>query len=272
MNKRLIAIVLLSVAALTACGSIETGNVGVRTTFGKVGMEEEHPGFYTSFLSNVEEYSVKEITVPLTDLRPKALDNLSLRDLDISVSYIPNGTQVAEFVTNRKGQSSVGDGGLVQPGDIMVHSLAASTVSDVVSKLNSLTMHTKRALLEDQVKEALQKELNVQVPGFFRITRVVVTNLNTDPSIEDSIRLVVQNEKKLEAMTSLEAIARKQADIEVIRSQGIARANTTINNSLTREYLQHEANLAMMEFAKNGGTKTVLFPVNVPVAPLIQTN
>jgi SPFH domain/Band 7 family protein len=190
----------------------------------------------------------------------------------VSVSYVPNADKIADFQISHAGQSEQADDSTFLPGSVLVHSIAASTVSDVVSKLNSLTMHTQRSLLESKVKEALQEELNQQVPGFFRITRVVVTNLNTDPSIEQSIRLVVQNEKRLEAMTSQEAIARKSAEIKVIEAHGIADSNAVINNSLTREYLQHETNIALQKFAENDGTKTVLIPANIPVSPLISTN
>ena len=49
MIPRIVAAVLalLAVAiALTSCGTIESGNVGVRTTLGKVNPEEVEPGIY----------------------------------------------------------------------------------------------------------------------------------------------------------------------------------------------------------------------------------
>jgi hypothetical protein len=258
---------------LAACTSVHSGNVGIRTAWGgRVELEELAPGMRASLSSSVEEASTKEITIPLTDLRPKAADNLSLQDLDVTVSYIPNSTQIAEFMTSHAGQSNVDNDGVVLPGTVLVHSIASSTVADEVSKLNSLTMHTQRSLLEANVMRELQKELNIQVPNFFRVTRVVVTNLNTDPSIEASIRKVVQNEKELEAMTSKEAIAQKAAEIRVVEAHGIADANAVINHSLTPEYLQHETNQALMAFAVNGGSKTIVIPANIPTTPLINTN
>ena len=49
MFKRVLAgFVVLAVAglALTSCGTVESGNVGVRTTLGKVNPEEVEPGLY----------------------------------------------------------------------------------------------------------------------------------------------------------------------------------------------------------------------------------
>ena len=42
------------------------------------------------------------------------------------------------------------------------------------------------------------------------------------------------------------------------------------NQSQTREYLQHESNLALHKFADKGGTTVVVVPANMQTAPLIQ--
>ena len=57
--------------------------------------------------------------------------------------------------------------------------------------------------------------------------------------------------------------------MEVKKAEGIAKANQIINQSLTREYLQHESNLALMKFAEKGGATTVVLPANMQTAPLI---
>jgi hypothetical protein len=90
----------------------------------------------------------------------------------------------------------------------------------------------------------------------------VVRALNTDPSIEQSVQLAVQNQKKLEAKKIEVDIAAKEAEIEVAKAQGIAKANPIINASLTAEYLQHEINLTLAEFAKHEG-QTVVIPANM---------
>ena len=72
----------------------------------------------------------------------------------------------------------------------------------------------------------------------------------------------MQNQKKLEAKKIEVEIAAKEAEIEVAKAQGIAKANQIINSSLTAEYLQHEINLALAEFAKHDG-QTVVIPANM---------
>lgn len=54
-----------------------------------------------------------------------------------------------------------------------------------------------------------------------------------------------------------------------LAAEGIAKANQIINQSLTREYLQHESNLALQKFAEKGGTSTGVIPANMQTAPRI---
>ncbi len=86
--------------------------------------------------------------------------------------------------------------------------------------------------------------------------------LNTDPSIEASIREAVANQKKLEAKQISVDIAKKDAEIEIERARGIAEANRIINQSLTAQYLQHEINVALQSFAENEG-QLVVMPANM---------
>ena len=262
------AMMILVALGLTACGTVDTGNVGVRKTYGTVNTSEEQPGFYVAILSSVNEYTTKETEVPLNDLTPKARDNLSLDDLDVSVYYIAAPSSIAELTIKYAGQDTYADG-IYYPAFNLVERVARSVAYGEVAKYESLTIHTQREALEQALKAQLQKELDSGDKGVFTITRVVIRAVATDTSIEKSIQAAVQNQKLLEAKKVEEQIAEAQARILVKEAEGISRANNIINGSLTREYLQHEANLALMEFARKGGTTTVVVPANMPVTALL---
>lgn len=104
-------------------------------------------------------------------------------------------------------------------------------------------------------------------PGLY--TRVVIRSLTTDPAIEKAIQESVAAQKQLETTKQRIAIAEAEAQVEVKRAEGIAQSNHIINQSLTREYLQHESNLVLQKFAEKGGTTTVVLPANIQTAPLI---
>lgn len=271
-----VALIVLVVAVIFGglFGTIATGNVGVRTTLGIMSQDEVTPGVYVKWplISRVDEFSAKEIAIDLTDLTPKARDNLSLRDMDITVYYRASAGSVAELYAKYAGQSERSDEGDLLPAYNLVFRIARNTAYEEVAKVDSLVMHTRRDELSRAMHENMQAELEQTDPGVFKVTRVVVRAVTTDPSIEESIRTAVSNQKRLEAMEVQTQIAQKEAEIKVTEARGIAESNRIIAGSLTREYLQHEANQALLKFAESDNTSTVIVPAGMSVAPLINTN
>lgn len=253
-------------------GVIETGNVGVRTTLGHVSQDEVQPGMYLAFpgISRVEQFSAKEIAIELNDMTPKAKDNLSLRDMDVTAYYRVAPEKIAEVITKYASQSArMENENFWVPAYNLVYSVSRNIIYEEVAKIDSLVVHTRRDDIGAEIQKNLQSELDRNDPGVFRVSRVILRSITTDPAIEESIRLAVSNQKKLEAMKVQVDIAQKEAEVKVTEAKGIAESNHIINQSLTREYLQHEANLALLKFAEKGNTNTVVVPASMNVAPLI---
>ncbi len=265
-------VIVLAVLGATSCGTIETGNVGVRNTLGKINPEEVEPGVYLGLpgISSVQAFSAKEIAVDLNDLTPKARDNLSLRDLDLTVYYKVAPASIAELYVKYAARHAKADGNREYlPAFQLVHGIARNVIYEEASKMDSLVMHTKRDEMAAAVKRGIQAELDLNDKAVFTITRVVVRALTTDPAIEKAIQESVAAQKQLETTRQRIQIAEAEAQVEVKKAEGIAKANQIINQSLTREYLQHESNLALMKFAEKGGATTVVIPANMQTAPLI---
>jgi regulator of protease activity HflC (stomatin/prohibitin superfamily) len=267
-----VLIVLLVALGLSSCGTIESGNVGVRTTLGKVNPEEVEPGIYLGLpgISRVQEFSAKEIGLDLNDLTPKARDNLSLRDLDLTIYYRVASGSIADLYVKYAGQHTRDEGSKVNlPAYAILQRLSRNAVYEQASRIDSLVMHTQRDELAASIRKSLQAELDANDKGVFVVSRVVIRGLTTDPAIEKAIQEAVAAQKQLETTKQRVAIAEAEAQVEVKKAEGIARANQIINQSLTREYLQHESNLALQKFAEKGGTTTVVIPANMQTAPLI---
>lgn len=269
-------VVALLALGLTSCGTIESGNVGVRTTLGKVNAEEIEPGLYFGIpgIVRVQEFSAKEIGLDLNDLTPKARDNLSLRDLDVTVYYRVLPTAIADLYVKYAAQHGLQEGkkSTYLPALGLLTRLSRNVVYEQAAKIDSLVMHTQRDELAVAVQRGLQAELDANDKGVFAISRVVIRQLTTDPAIEKTIQESVAAQKQLETTKQRIAIAEAEAQVEIKKAEGVAKANQIINQSLTREYLQHESNLALQKFAEKGGTSTVVIPANMQIAPLININ
>ena len=275
MIARVVAGILVAgllAVMVTSCGTIESGNVGVRTTLGKVDAEEVEPGLYLGVpgVSRVQEFSAKEIGLDLNDLTPKARDNLSLRDLDVTIYYRVAAASIADLTVKYAGQHMRDDGSRVYlPAYAMLQRVSRNALYEQAARIDSLVMHTQRDELAAAVQKSLQGDLDTNDPRVFSITRVVIRSLTTDPAIEKAIQESVAAQKQLETTKQRIAIAEAEAQVEIKKAEGIAKANQIINQSLTREYLQHESNLALQKFAEKGGTSTVVIPANMQTAPLI---
>ncbi len=244
---------------------IESGNVGVRKTLGKVNPEEAQPGLNLRIpaVTQLTEFVGKEIAIDLTDLTPKAADNLSLRDMDVTVFYKADSGQIADlYVKYANAHQYDRESDSYFPAFRLVYREARRAAYETVAKIDSLTMHKKREQIGGSIKARLQEALDGNDPGVFEVTRVVIRSVLTDPSIEESIREAVANQKRLEAKQVMVEIERKNAEIEAIRAEGIARANDIINKTLTTEYLQHELNLTLQKFAESGAN-TIVVPANM---------
>ena len=260
------AIVMLTFAVTFLFGSfyvVDTGHVGVERTLGKVDLTETEPGmnFKMPLLTTAYEFSAKEIALDLDDLRPKAADNLSLKDLDVTVYYNAAPHAIADLMVKYANASYNASEALL-PAYGIVYREARGAVYEEVAKVDSLELHRMRDALQTSIQDSLQRRLADKDGDALLVSRVVVRALNTDPSIEESIREAVANQKKLEAKQISVEIAIKDAEIEIERARGIAEANRIINESLTAQYLQHEINVALQSFAENEG-QLVVMPANM---------
>ena len=258
-----LAALTIGLLALDGVYVVDTGHVAVEKTFGTVDMIEIGKGVHwrTPFITEAREFSAKEISFDLQDLRPKAADNLSLQDLDITVYYKVIDTQIAETEIKFAGVSAESDEAYL-PAYYLVFREARGAAYDAVSQVDSLQLHKQRDALGDTIMAKLQARLDSTEEGVFTVTRVIVRALNTDPSIEQAIQKAVENEKRLEAKRIEVEIAKEDAAIEIERAKGIAEANRIINESLTPAYLQHEINTALHRFAENNGS-VVVIPANM---------
>lgn len=231
----------LSIAALSlaACSQIDTGNVGVERTLGKVGTEALTPGVYFTLFKSVDEFTTKEVSFQLMDMTPKSRDNLTMKDVDIDVYYKTTPAAVPGLYVKYQGDV-VQHNQIVQDGtkDLVVafsrvSREAREAIYKSVAELDATTMHTKRTELSEMVRARLQEELEKNDKGAFVVTAVNVRNLLTDPAIEAAIRSRAETDQAIEKKRKEVELAKAEAERLIVQAQGEARANEIISASLT---------------------------------------
>jgi regulator of protease activity HflC (stomatin/prohibitin superfamily) len=257
MKKLIIAVAVAS--TLIGCGRIGTGEVGVRTNFNKtIETTELQPGWFGAVLTSVDHFDIKETEVAFNDMRPKAKDNLSLQDMDISVFYKVNPEMVADLTVKYAGMSAKQDN-VYYPAFELISRMGRGAIYDTTAQYDSLTIHNKRNDLETSILNRLQSDLDKNDSGAFTITKVIVRNLTTDPALESAIQQAVRVEKEIQAKKQQIELARAESERLRVEAEGAAKANIIIANSITPQLIELRRIEAMSRFA-GAGTHTVILP------------
>lgn len=237
MNFKLL---LLTLAALLAgCTQIDTGNVGVERTLGKVSTEALPPGIYLTLFKSVDEFTAKEISFQLADMTPKSRDNLTMKDVDIDVYFKVMPAAIPTLFTKYQGDV-VRHADVVRDGSkdlVIAYSRvsreAREAVYKAIAEMDATTMHTKRAELSERVRAGLQAELDATDKGAFVVTAVNVRNLLTDPAIEAAIRQRAETDQAIERKRKEVELAKAEAERLIVEAEGQAKANQILSASLT---------------------------------------
>ena len=267
MLKKISAI-LLAGSALAGCSQIDTGNTGVESTFGQVKQETLPPGIYFTLFKTVYEVNTKEIGMELNDMQPKAKDNVTMTDVDVTIYFRTPPNKVATIMTKYAGDMRKDKNGDYVVGYGLVGRMARESVYNAFAKHIASEMHLRRADIASDIRESLQKEIdNDAGKGMFEITNVLVRNIVTDPRLEEAIKQSAEVEFTIRKRQQELMLAKAEADRKRVEAEGEAAANRIIADSITPALIELRRIEAMQGFAKEG-THTVVIPQNT--TPLIQ--
>ena len=237
-------LLLPMVALLAACTQIDTGNVGVERTLGKVGTDAMPPGVYFTLFKSVDEFTSKEVLFQLENMTPKSRDNLTMQDVDVDVIYKVDGSRVPALYAKYQGDvvkhsQVVKDGaGDLIIGHNRVSREAREAVYKAVASFEATTMHTKRAEITEAVRKTLQAELDTADQGAFTVTSVNVRNMVVDKGIEEAIRQKAATDQRIEQAQRELALTKAEAEKAIAKAEGEAKANRILAESITPQLIR----------------------------------
>ena len=239
------ALLLIPLAALlAACTQIDTGNVGVERTLGKVGTDAMPPGVYFTLFKSVDEFTSKEVLFQLDNMTPKSRDNLTMQDVDVDVIYKVDGSRVPALYAKYQGDvvkhsQVVKDGaGDLIIGHNRVSREAREAIYKAVATFDATTMHTKRAEITETVRKTLQAELDAADQGAFTVTSVNVRNMVVDKGIEEAIRQKAATDQRIEQAQRELALTKAEAEKAIAKAEGEAKANRILAESITPQLIR----------------------------------
>lgn len=250
-----VVVILAALAALFAgCTRIETGHVGIRTSWDKTvqQVELQPGGLYQTIVGSVTQVVANEMTLSLENLHPQTKDRSVLNDLDLTFTYTIEPGSIAEAMTRYKGRNKIVDGN-IYPLGAYVENVVTTATTDVLANYDALAANENRDAIRAEIRkrtDALLKEEGLHEK--IKIHQVFVKNLQIDPQLQASAKAVIEQSNLLAAKER----EVKTAEAEARRMEAVARAGDARYVSL----LNAQAQMKIAEAIAGGKVNTIVVP------------
>lgn len=141
-------------------------------------------------------------------------------------------------------------------------------IRESVQHYTSREIKGKRDLIANEVREKLMEHVK-DTP--FHLISLVVGNIDYPDVVAQAVEKKLAAQQLLEEKTVQKQIAQRDAEIKIEEAKGIAQAQKIINETLTANYLQHEAIMAQQKMADSPNHTTVYIPVGPNGIPVVYT-
>lgn len=235
---------------------IDAGEIGIGVTFGSVGKQIYHNGvnFKAPWMDvviypvRIREHSQGGSSM----LEARSKDGLIV-GIDCTVFFSVNEEQ-AVYVYQKIATSVES-----LEENIMVPSLR-TIVRNVISKYDvEEIMSSKREEVISNCEITLRNDIT---PMGIVLSKFMIRGIKLPESVDEAIQMKMKSQQESEAMLYQKQKAQQQAEIKIIEAQGLARAQSIINQSLTPLYIQHEAIQAYEKLAGSPNTTFVFIPTS----------
>lgn len=226
-TTRALALAALVLGA-TACTIVEDGEVGVLKSFGSIQDEPLQPGVSLVFpvARQVEKWNVKRQEMKETADTPSS-EGLILR-LETSLQYRVK-PEMAPYIRKHTGRDY---------REILIVPYFRNAVRDVVSgyPVRNIYSEEGRTQIAQRVLENLGKSL---APEGIDVLAVLLRDVQLPERFKESIEAKLTAEQGVQQKEFELAQARKDAEIEIARAEGAARAQEIVRSTLSNSYLHY---------------------------------
>ena len=225
-----LALGLSVMSLMSGCGltTIEDGQAGVKAVFGKIADEPIGTGWhwYLPAISWIETWDVK--TQELKEMASVPSSEGLISQLDISVLYnVPKEKVV--FVRKTTGR---------EYRETILEPYVREAIRNVVSgyAVKALFSDEGRHEIGNKMLTFLREKLE---PRGIAVQDVLMRDVRLPPTFAASIEAKLKAEQESLQKEFELAKAKKDAEIEVARAQGVAKSNEIISSSISENFLRY---------------------------------
>jgi regulator of protease activity HflC (stomatin/prohibitin superfamily) len=252
VRRQGLLVLLVAVAlATSACVVIEDGEVGVSKSFGSISDEPVSQGIVIQVpvVRTVETWNVKLQEIKETAQVPSSEGLIVGLDSSLLFQVLPDQ---APKIRKTVGWDYLN--GLVIP-------YFRNGLRDVVSgyPVKNIYSEVGRREISDKLREFLRETLE---PRGIKVVDVLLRDVKLPARFRESIEAKLTAEQKVQQKSFELEQARKDAEIEIARAEGAAKAQAIVRATLSDSYLQY---LWIKTLNENPNVIYVATEANMPV-------
>jgi regulator of protease activity HflC (stomatin/prohibitin superfamily) len=135
--------------------------------------------------------------------------------------------------------------------------------------IGSMTAEELYTTTNDTLTRVLTRSIKELVESYISIDAVIIKNIELPQGVQSAIDNKIQQKHRAEAVEFLIEAARKEAVRNVVEAEGLAKANTLIDGSLSSLLVKNKMVDALKELAQSSNSKTVVIGTGSDNVPII---
>ncbi|HCM42669.1 MAG TPA: prohibitin family protein [Candidatus Omnitrophota bacterium] len=228
MKKLFLLAFLMMPFVLSGCAEIQSGEVGVKRTLGKISETPMNAGWhlYNPLITQIEIWDIK--TQELKEQAQVPSSEGLISNLDVSVLFNVPADRAAQV------RRTIG----YYYRNTILEPYVREAIRNVVSgyEVKALYSEKGRGEITSKIFTHLKERLE---PRGIIVQDVLLRDVKLPPTFSMSIEAKLRAEQEaLQKEFELQK-AKKDAEIEVARARGVAEANEVIAGSITSNYLKY---------------------------------
>jgi len=269
--RKLLFLVAVGISSVS-CAQIESGEMGVKSTFGVIDKNELPPGihFFMPGVQSIYVVPVYDLTIDFVSEESQKegldpIDALSKDGLPVvietTVRYALVPDQVAELMI---------DYGRPLPLTVerkLVIPTVRSEIRDAVSQYKTSEIYSMRENFSTLLKEALIKALSKE--GRIDVKDVYIRKIKFPEKFLEAIEKKQIAQQEAERMKYVLEKEKLEAERKKIEAQGIAEAQKIIARQLTNQYLTWKYLEVLKGFAESENNTIIVAPYDQKLTPLL---
>ncbi len=244
-------LIFIAIVSFSSCAVIRPGEVGVRSSFGKLkgNIKEGGVMVFNPFVTRIIKIPTRTINRELAISLPSK-EGLTIQS-DISILYHVKGGKAKELITT-----------IGTSFDPIITAVFRSASSDVCARYFAKDMHSGQ---RDAIEKEICKKMNdmLQDKGF-EIEAVLLKSIALPPGLAKAVENKLEAEQQAQQMEFVLMREQKEAERKIVEAKGTRDAQLILSEGLTDKILELRNIEMMRELIKSGNTKVIITDGKTP--------